>query len=112
MDDLTIRADPAAAVRPAGREGGGSREQGRRSAAQERERREALASLLQEQGVEAGEDLDLVVQLVTDTTSGAVRVRVIDEQSGALLAEVDAEEFAAAASAHQAIEGLLLERRS
>ena len=101
----------AAIVRTSGEAGGRSqsRDQRRRRG---NVRREAIAELLQERGIVAPDEMEAAVQLVQDRASGAMRVRVINLRDGALLAEVDADEFAQAAQAHQAFEGLLVERSS
>ena len=52
-----------------------------------------------------------MVQVVSDG-EGQTRVRIVDARSGATLADVTAEEFAAAAAAYGLSEGLLVERSS
>ena len=89
---------------------GGQRRERREPRPKARAREKALRELLAEQGVDA-EEASPVVQLVSDA-SGATRVRIVDGKTGAFLADVTAEEFAAAAAAHGLAEGLLVERTS
>ena len=89
---------------------GGQRRERREPRPRPRSREGALRELLAEQGVDADGAMP-VVQLVSHGT-GPTRVRIVDGETGAFLADVTAEEFAAAAAAHGLAEGLLVERTS
>lgn len=97
------------AITPTAADGGQRRER-KPPRPRARKRDAALRELLAEQGVVADE-ASPVVQVVADA-DGQTRVRIVDGETGAFLAEVTAEEFAAAAAAHGLAEGLLVERIS
>ncbi len=112
MSDISVNRTAAIAVTPTDRQGGQARDRRRDSDARARARREAIVELLEGHGVPHDEGLTPILEVITDADSGATRIRVWDERTGAVVAEVSAEEFAAAAAAHQAFEGLLVERNS
>ena len=109
MADLTIRPTSELSLHRASPDGRQQREtpsrQGKKGT-----RQEAIAELLQERGVATEPETPLALQLVTNAAEGESQIRIVNEQTGELLAEVSTAEFAAAASAHQAFEGLLVER--
>lgn len=112
VDIGKVQVPAPVAVAPPKREGQRRREPDRRAGVPAGARRETVAALLREHGVAPDDTTELILQLVTDLADGSTRVRVWDQRMERLLVEVSAEEFAAAASAHQTYEGLLVERDS
>ncbi len=112
MSDLSIRQTPSVAIARTHADGGQQRESTPRRRNDKDRRRQAMAEFLAEQGVEVQDDAVAVLQMVTDRARGTLRIRIVDERSGELYADLSAEEFASVASAHQLFEGLLVERES
>lgn len=112
MADLTVHHVPHIAVEPAAREGQQRGRAGQRRERRPAKRREAVAGLLREHGVEAPADLIPVLELIERKDTGELFVRIWDQASGALLVEVPAQEFADEAAAYHLLEGLLVERTS
>ncbi len=111
MTEIRVTAPSALAVPSTQRDGrGGDR---RREPDEHGAKRQAtLAHLLYDHGVDMDAEQELTVQMVTDTASGESWVRVQDARTGATLLEVATTALAAAASAQQMYEGLLVERSS
>lgn len=112
LSDLSIRQTPSVAIARTNADAQQRRESTPRRQSERERRQQAMAEFLAEQGVQVSDDAAVVLQMVTDRASGTLRIRIVDERSGELYADLSAEEFASVASAHQLFEGLLVERES